>query len=271
MTTIINHDLRVVNGRTLMMPAWKGGQEGFGNLALPDIRDVDTVQKYPVGTKLLDNERVFYYAKAGGSGVTTTSKAVKQVYPQAVGFRSITVAQVAGDKEITLTTASPDGFGGAGTVTENELAGGFIVVFPGNNDEFVSRIVSNTLAASTAMTVTLQDEIPTAVAIGEHAECMANQFLNLEIHVGNVNTPAAGVAHAKAATGKWFWVQTWGPCWVAPASGVLGAAREFEARFYDDGALRDEGTDGLQRAGYCLARGSTGGQGAPFFFLQITP
>ena len=56
---IINKD-----GRSLVMPAWKGGQEGYGNLALPDIRDVDTMQKYPIGTKLLDGERVFYYAKS---------------------------------------------------------------------------------------------------------------------------------------------------------------------------------------------------------------
>lgn len=274
MAIIKNHDLRVLDGRTIVMPAWKGGQSGFGNLKIPDIRDVDTIQQYPVGTKLLDNERVFYYAKAAGNGVTATGKAVKQVYPQAVGFRAITVAQVAGDKEIVFVTASPDGFGGAGTVTEDELAGGFIIVFPGNNDEFVSRIVSNTLAATASMTVTLQDEIPTTVAIGEHAECMANQFLNLETHVGNIHTPAAGVSHVKVTAGQWFWVQTWGPTWISPASGVLGAGQEFEVRFYDDGALRDEDStynEGFQRAGYGLARAPGGGQGAPFFFLQITP
>ena len=276
MVTNINHDLRVINGRTLVMPAWKGGQEGFGNLTPPDIRDVHSVQQYPVGTKLQDGERVFYYAQtaSGGNGITVTDLAVKQKYNQAVGNRTITVAQVAGDKSITLTTAGNDGFGGSGTVTKNELAGGFILVFPGDNDAFMSRIVSNTLAASTSMTVILQDEIPVTVAVNKTAECIANQFTGLETQStsGDEETPVAGAAHAKVTAGYWFWLQTWGPIWFSPDAAVGNAVNDHMVVFGGDGALREVGSsEQRQVAGFGLAQAYGGGQGAPFIFLQITP
>ena len=63
MTIRINHDLRRVDGKTVLMPAWFQGATGWANLSLPNVYKADSVQQYPEGTKYVDGERVFYYSK----------------------------------------------------------------------------------------------------------------------------------------------------------------------------------------------------------------
>ncbi len=68
----VNHDLRRQDGKTLFMPSWYHGQDGWGNLQLPNVYKADgATGKYPAGTKYVDGERVFWYAKFIGqiSGV----------------------------------------------------------------------------------------------------------------------------------------------------------------------------------------------------------
>lgn len=278
---VINHDLRVVDGRTILMPAWKGGQEGYGNLALPDIRDVDAVQKYPIGAKLLDGERVFYYAKASLVGVSKTDYGVKNGYRQHVRHGAITAVAVAGDKEITLDVNSSDGIGGNGNIGKDELAGGFVVVFNHDDDAFTSRILENTkVTGGGDMTLQLQDEIPVPLAIAavDHAECMAHWLLGCEWNQDS-EEPVVGVAHAKVDGGYWFWIQTWGPVWLGPTGiGPGNAADRHNVLFQHTGEVLGQDADTLevvglelQQAGFTLAHAIAGGQGAPFFMLQICP
>ena len=110
-----------MDGRTLVFPVWKGGQEGWDNLTLPDIRDIDAAQKYPIGTKLLDGERVFYYAKASSVGVSKTDYGVKNGYGQDVAYTTVAAAASAGDKEITIDVQAGDGQGDDGTFAADYL------------------------------------------------------------------------------------------------------------------------------------------------------
>ena len=108
MTTKINHDLRSYDGRTIIMPAWKGGQGGFGNLAIPDIGDTYSVQRYPVGTKLLDGERVFYYAKATSIGITNMDLGVKNGLRQHIAYTTVAVVASPGDKTLVIDVDTND-------------------------------------------------------------------------------------------------------------------------------------------------------------------
>ena len=73
-----NHDLRSNAGRTIFMPEYYEGEEGFGNLNLPNIYAADdAIALYPRGTKLVMGERVFYYGTY--RGVANTSAGVGAV------------------------------------------------------------------------------------------------------------------------------------------------------------------------------------------------
>ena len=277
----LNHDLRVVDGRTLVMPVWKGGQEGYGNMSIPDIRDVDSVQKYPIGTKLLDGERVFYYGKASSVGISKTDYGIKNGYRQHVRYGAVTAVAVAGDKEITITVNASDGVLGDGDIAVNELAGGFVVVFNHDEDAFVCRILENTATDGGGdITLTLQDEIPVALATGnvDHAECMAHWALGCEYNT-DTEEPVIGVAHAKVAANSWFWLQTWGPCWLGPTGiGPGNAPDRHNVLLQSTGEVLGETADAgevvgleMQQGGFTLCHAIGGGQGAPFFMLQICP
>lgn len=278
MTIVINHDLRVLDGRTIVMPVWSGGQAGWGNLEIPDIRDTSATQLYPVGTKLLDSERVFYYAKASSVGVTKTDYGVKNGYGQDVAYTSIAATAAAGDKAITLDVQAGDGQADDGAFAVNYFAGGFVVVFNHDDDAFTCRILESTVTTGAGeMTLTLQDELPVALAADvDHAECMAHWALGCEYNTAT-EEPVVGVAHAKVTANYWFWLQTWGPCWLGPSSAgpceaahqhqvVFESTGEIDGHIYDSAILTEQ-----QHAGFGLCHAVGGGQGAPFLFLQITP
>ena len=270
--------IRLENGRTLILPPWAGGQAGYGNLEIPDIRDVYSNQAYPVGTNMLDAERVFYYAKTSATGITNTDLGVKQGYRQHVGFATLAEPVVVGDKTLVLDVAGTDGIGGGGAIAENELAGGFLVVFPvGMTNSFVCRILTNTkTTGASEMTLTLQDEIPILMAANtSHVECMASMFTGCETN-SKSQEPVVGVAHFAVPGDNWFWLQTWGPVWLAPQGEVGDAGHDHQVVFRHDGSLdehdySDANVRNQQHAGFTLSHSRTGGQAAPFVLLQITP
>lgn len=279
--TLVLHKLLNKDGRYIVLPAWKGGQEGITNLEIPDIRDTDEVQKYPVGTKLIDGERVFYYAKASSVGVSKTDYGVKNGYRQHVRYGAVTAVAVAGDKAITITVNAGDGVLGDGDIAKDELAGGFVVVFNHDDDAFTCRILENTATdGGGEMTLQLQDEIPVPLAIGDadHAECMAHWALGCEWNQ-DTEEPVVGVAHAKVTANYWFWLQTWGPCWLGPTgNGPGNAADRHNVLLQSTGEVLGETADSaevvgleMQQGGFTLAHAIGGGQGAPFFMLQICP
>ena len=275
----VMHPIVNVDGRSMVLPAWKGGQKGYDLLAIPDIRDINATQLYPVGTKMLDGERVFYYAKASSFGVSKTDYGVKNGYRQHIRYGAVTAAVTAGDKEITITVNASDGVAGDGDIAINELAGGFVVVFNHDDDAFVCRILENTATDGGGdITLTLQDEIPVDLLTGnvDHAEAMAHWALGCEWNT-DTEEPVVGVAHMKVTANYWFWLQTWGPCWLGPSSaGPCEAAHKHQVVFESTGEVdnHDDSSAILefqQHAGFGLCHAIGGGQGAPFFMLQICP
>ncbi len=62
-----NHDIRSNAGRTIFMPEYYSGENGFGNLAIPNVYAADdTTTLYPRGTKLVQGNRVFKYGTYRG-------------------------------------------------------------------------------------------------------------------------------------------------------------------------------------------------------------
>jgi len=113
----INHDLRSNAGRTIYMPEYFSGEEGWGNLAIPNVYAADdTPASYPRGTRFVAGERSFYYGKYEGvvaSGGTTIADtdgddlAFKFLFTNVIQTdmtNALLVRKIAGDLSIVYNT-----------------------------------------------------------------------------------------------------------------------------------------------------------------------
>ena len=234
-----------------------------------NIYNADSTQKYALGTRLQVDDRVFRYALAGTNGVNAGYGAFYKC-ELAVTYVAAGAASVAGDTTMTITESS---------ITKNQLAGGYVVM--GHNSAATTqnrRIISNTASSGTTCTITLDGPIHVA---GTHSvEIIPSIYKNLQT-VSTEFDGCAGVPAITTTTGKYFWVQTWGPCWIVPGgAGTPGStATERTVYFVGDGSIN--GDVGLtaptteperrQVAGFIIQTDSNGSGGPPFVMLQVAP
>lgn len=276
MSVTINHDVRVVNGRTIYMPSWVDGQTGWANLALPDPSVADSTKKYPLGTRYVDGDRAFRYGYFAGT--MNPDLACKDTQPQSVAYATIAAAAAQYATTVVIDVAATDGIAGDGAIAVNYLAGGYLVVFDASSKAFTRQIMSNTVTTGAGeMTLTLTDPIPVAlVADTDHGECMANPYSYLTASTSNAYGAFMGLPLLVYTSGQYGWVQTWGPCWIAPQTAVGSGSNIRTCIFRHDGSIdeldyNDANNSKGQIAGYVMSHAQAGGQGAPFVWLMIAP
>jgi len=238
----------------------------------------DTIQKHPLGTRMiLEDGRVFAYARCGVA-ITRLDLGLKNGLPQGVAYRAIAAAVAIGGKSVTLTCASPDGAAGTGTIVKDEFEGGYIFILPEHASAAVQqpqirRVVSNT-AGTTSIDFVFDRALQVALTTDGYAEVMASPYRHV-LHNSTMGYPVVGMGTVLATAGQFLWVQTWGTAWLSLQSDV-GVAGNYGLVFRHDGSLDKafetvDGSISNQYAGHVLAETSSQGQGAPFFMLQICP
>jgi hypothetical protein len=241
-----------------------------------DIYEVSAIQNYELGTRLQLDDRVFRYAKAGGT--LNPDLGAKTALHQLVAIAALAAASVSGTKSVSLTVAATDGINSDGAIAANELQGGYIVIYTHAGYTIVRKIVSNTAVAAGGgtMVVTIDKPLPCALtATTMHGECIASPYLNVQ--TGNFPTRSVvGVPTMPATEGQYLWIQTWGPCWIAPQAEVSVGNNNRLVVFRHDGSIDEfDTTDAnvakAQIAGFVITNAADGSQGAPFIFLQIAP
>lgn len=234
----------------------------------------DSVQKYPLGTIITLGLRKFAYAKAYGT--LNPDLGAKVGSHQHMAYATVAASADAGVSSITADFGATDGAAHDGVLAEDELVGGFIVVFPHSSNTFVREIIGNTAVASSGgeVTITLDSPTPCAVVVDvTHCEAMASPFLN--VHSGTEDTtPVVGIPTYPATTGKFCWLQVSGPGWAAPQAEVGTGSNDMQVVFRHDGSVdehdySDANVSKGQHAGFVLARAYGGSQGAPFTNFQI--
>lgn len=275
MSKIINHDVRVVNGRTIYMPAYSDAQEGWGNLELPDLSVADATQKYPLGTKYVDGDRSFRYAYFAGT--VNPDLGVKDTQPQSVGFATVAAAAAQYATTIVLDVGAADGIAGDAVIAVDYLAGGYCVIFDASTKAFTRQIQSNTVtAAASEMTIVVTDPIPVALLEDtDHIECMASPYSYMTAST-SASHAVYGMPQLVYTSGQYGWIQTWGPTWIAPQSAVGSGSNNKIGIFRHDGSIdeldyNDANNSKGQIAGFVMTHAQGGGQGAPFFWLTIAP
>lgn len=234
-----------------------------------EVYSADSTQKYPLGTRLQVDDRVFRYACAGTNGVNAGFGAFYKV-ALAVSYEAAGAASVAGDRTMTITESA---------ITLNQLAGGYVVMGHGSTATTQNRrIISNTASSGTTCTITLDGPIHVA---GTHSvEIIPSLYGDLQ----TTNSEYDGVAGVPAITttdNKYFWCQTWGPCWIVPGGAGTPGSTAFERTVYfvGDGSvngavgLTSEATEAHYRqvAGFIIQTDTGGSGGPPFVMLQVSP
>ena len=233
----------------------------------------DDKQKYPFGSILELGLQKFAYASASGAQNPDVGSHIAA--GQHVAYTTIAKSAEAGVEELTLDVQGTDGEGGDGAIAEDELVGGFIVVFPHSSNTFLRQIVGNTATTGAGeMTVKLDSPTPAAVVVDvTHCEAMASPFR--KVVSGNKPRQAVvGIPTYPAADGKCFWLLVSGVGWAAPQAEVGEADHDLEVVFRHDGSLdehdySDAYTTKQQHAGFVLTHAAAGTQGAPFVKFSI--
>jgi hypothetical protein len=244
-------------------------------------------QKHKFGARLeLEDSRVFRYAKATNQILDCRFglKFWDQI-GDGIAYTAPLQVQSIGDLTIKIDSGK-----GAGGVTKDQFANGFIVVHTGTDyDSQFRGITGNTVADGDGYTtITVDLGWTKAIETGYGVEVMASPWAsvrNASAGGGSGNTPneyssVAGIPMLKTtATDMFIWLQTWGPCWVNPhgTAGVTPTADRRGLVFDREGSISaiDESVSSdvaQQYAGFIITRESVaGGAAVPLIFLQISP
>lgn len=250
---------------------------GLGATVVPqDIYELSSTQKLRLGTRLQRGDRVFRYAQAIAT-FTKTSTLCYSTYHQDINYAAIVTASAAGSNKIYVTVGAADGIANDGVFAAHSLEGGSLVIFDATaNENMYFGILDNNAAVSGGIiTITLDGELPNATVITTfHVEAIGNPY-----RVSNGNPFGlrywAGLPMRMATTtNPYFWLQTWGPCWVAPQASVGASANHGTVVARHDGSLDVQDTSGYSDAqivGSVMSYAQGGTQGAPIIMLQIAP
>lgn len=233
--------------------------------------------------------RTFRYALANGVVATewgvykakkTNTVAVAPTQATAASLNSDLAAGVVGSRQVTVTIDTEIGVLTTGVLSANELTGGYIVIGNGSAQHPQMRAIVSHPALATAggaLTLTLDAPLKTAVtAATTTIELMENPFYNLKADgSGGDYVTFLGMAAANAVDGQYFWVQTWGPCWITSNSVTCDSAGDRTIVFAGNGSVVSSNDitveSGFQIAGIALDMSGSGASNAPMVLLQIWP
>jgi len=221
---------------------WQAGPHDYsGDNQLAQYA-VETTQRYVMGTRFITwDGRVFKYSKSGAACYTHLLNAFYNTISSdanGIDYSLLTNAQSAGDREITLTN-------GTTAVAEDYLAGGLAIIVPTEsvtNREVMTRMVigNEATAAAGECRMFLEAPLDTAVTTSNYAYVMPSGYTNIQYSasVNGTRSFAGLAAAAVTASGKYFWLQTYGPCQSAQQTTYVGKTAYYRMVYgRHDGSL----------------------------------
>jgi len=281
MTTIINHDLRVVNGATLYMPHYISNQSGWGNLDIPEMSQIygathyDTIQKYPLGTKLEKGDRVWRYIKYGdqdagevlGAGTGQALDNCCLMGSTALEVATVMKTNAALDNPILITEAG---------VSADDFAGGYLVVGSGSRT-WMGHIIGNTASGtSDEVELTMEAACPFALTDSFTTNITKSRYKDVVRHSGasaNMGYEVLGVHNGTYSTadceGYWGWIQTWGPTFMVIATSHQGDAHAERQLVCKNGAGQCEASTTNQILGWYMQEYDASTFAYPMVFITL--
>ncbi len=256
---------RGLDGVELDQVVHGGGMLSGGKLQ--DIHSVSTTQNYEIGSRLLMDDRMFRYCKAGA--------ALRELIPGAnadgqTEVNTDATDRVIGGKVVTILDTT--------VRVVNYYAGGYYWVMyyaPATTGiGILYRVISSTAGTGTSVVLTLATPITRDIDAASWSTAWPSIY-------GNVSNAVMAKASmvcmplVQVASGSYFWGQTGGPCFAH--CGYSPGSKDYDRELYYKGNLTgflpgsevDFTSDVIpQRVGYLLP--NTGVVGTDnFFMLQL--
>lgn len=260
----INHDLRSVDGSFIMMPPWFQGALGWANLKRPNVYDTDdAIALYPEGTKFVEGDRTWFYARFRGGietpytsytqasgtdlqGICLFTGAIQQDYTNALLVRKVADEQSMWYTDTTSEARSTDYYSGGWVVGKDTIT---------NHRAFYRRIVAHnykalgTAAEPTGVGTTwdasaydllseLQVDQPFSLSkTSLVTSIMPNRYKHAASHRSNANAhydgmPIGACMQNNPTYDHWVWCQTNGPLGTIAIVNAFAGAGEVEVKYY---------------------------------------
>jgi hypothetical protein len=258
---------------------------------LQDIHEQSAIQRYPIGFKYPISDPVdlrgFHYSKSahaiGNVGTYRLAVMTDQILENN-DRRSVAPAAAAGDKTVKVDVTvgfAPNflAFQG-GVVAVDELIGGYVEIWPvaGGSQFMWRRIVHNTAVSGGNIIITVDKPFNFAVGIDSQVTIHPSIYRAVKSagDAGLTNYQVAvGLPPIPVDNGNFFWLQTWGRCFVAPTGDwPLAIANFVDVYMHSDGCIHSSKGESIgtsnspQRVGYALGAGL---YGSGEIMLQLDP
>lgn len=233
-----------------------------------DIYEHSVTQEHAIGRRLITwDGRVFRYGRAA----TTTIEAGKgckfygTMADDGIALTSPAAQRVAGDRYMTVASE---------TFAEDELRGGYACLYTASPLYQQMMILHNTYCSATTVTIDFDRALEGTLTTSNGIEVLPNPYRYMGYVNDTTYTSVAGVAMVSPTTAYYFWLQTWGICWINPGPyGQGGTAQERMVGWQTDGQLRclnEFDNHNYQPAGFLVTRDASGTDSPPFVMLQVS-
>lgn len=246
---------------------------------LQDIYQESAIQRYPIGLRYAVDERVFRYAKSGITMLNHATYRLAVCTDQILAINdllSVAPAKVIGDTTVKVAVGTFQG----GVVAANELIGGYVEIWPvAGGNQFMWRLIkSNTAVSGGQFTITVDKPFNFAVGIASQVSIHPSIYRAVKpaFQAGlGAYQVAVGLPPIPVTLNYYFWLQTWGRCFIAPTgTWPLAAANFVDVYMHSDGCINSSLGEGIgttvspQRIGYALGAGL---YGTGEVMLQLAP
>jgi hypothetical protein len=239
-----------------------------------DLSSVSTIQKYPVGTQLRKNGKLYRYSKAGSTKGHGAIGLLMYSQIQCPGKKgnslhsgyeeAIAASVVAGATSFTITDSA---------AYKNEYEGALIVVYNGTDDCWEQHtIIANDVSNGTTTTLYIAPPgfkyaVTGVAGTGYGTSIYLNPYSVVTLYSGGATgyesyKSVVGYTGVELAINDYFWLQTAGPCTGIQQEGgytcgVVAYARDVFA--YTDGCCYGQASTAryYQRIGYLLSATSS--------------
>ena len=228
----------------------------------PKIYEESSTQLYNLGTRLVTDERVFRYCRAGAA-LNRSDGAMNNDQWSLTNENANQDAAV-GDTDMQVVNT---------TGTQNQYQGGWVAIFTSRLQ--LRHIIANDASDGTDIKLYLDGPIEVAMSttwVTGYPSIYYDTRTFTEEYTSVVCVPPIAVT-----SGYYYWGQTWGPCYMRAAGTVPGiSVYDRDVYFAGTGAIyggkqaESATAGGYQRAGILLPR-TASGTGDQFFMLQLSP
>lgn len=235
-----------------------------------DIFTIDSIQRYPISSKLELEDNIFRYAEFGGT--TKAGDLIASEAPDAAhdaltagtdgSVLGVAASFAAGSKVINISDTI--------TLVLNEYAGGRLYLEVNTGRGYSYHIESHDAPASDALFV-IKHGLAVPIDATTELVLIKNKFKEILIQPTSIAAPCVGVSAGVGADGSFGWVTTRGPASVLTSGTVIIGEHVRAIGATTAGACialnRDGSAEDEQSVGYVMDVGVTTGQS--LIFMQV--